>query len=160
MGCGNIIPNHVHRSPPLFPRTSWVDFRGYLLVCLDVSTPAYSRRNVGAAQGNPSIYKNVNSISIHAGPGQQRILILIFFDSGFSNIVKHNDGLTTLVLRASRPNEQVKQLRLDKQVLEAHEAATSALKTCRETQGLTVERVEDTLDALAEVRRDEAGGEA
>lgn len=47
----------------------------------------------------------------------------------------------------------MKQLRLDKQVLEAHEAATSALKACRETQGLTVERVEDTLDALAEVRR-------
>ncbi|CAM9224017.1 unnamed protein product [Ectocarpus sp. 12 AP-2014] len=46
--------------------------------------------------------------------------------------------------------DQVKQLRLDKQVLEAHEAATSALKACRETQGLTVERVEDTLDALAE----------
>ncbi|CAM9625032.1 unnamed protein product, partial [Ectocarpus sp. 13 AM-2016] len=46
--------------------------------------------------------------------------------------------------------DQVKQLRLDKQVLEAHEAATSALKTCRETQGLTAERVEDTLDALAE----------
>lgn len=46
---------------------------------------------------------------------------------------------------------QVKQLRLDKQVLKAHEAATSALKTCREAQGLTVERVEDTLDALAEV---------
>lgn len=46
---------------------------------------------------------------------------------------------------------QVKQLRVDKQVLEAHEAATSALKTCREAQGLTVERVEDTLDALAEV---------
>ncbi|CAN0067038.1 unnamed protein product [Pylaiella littoralis] len=45
---------------------------------------------------------------------------------------------------------QVKQLRLDKQVLKAHEAATSALKTCREAQGLTVERVEDTLDALAE----------
>ncbi|CAM9203373.1 unnamed protein product, partial [Ectocarpus sp. 12 AP-2014] len=42
--------------------------------------------------------------------------------------------------------DQVKQLRLDKQVLEAHEAATSALKACRETQGLTVERVEDTLD--------------
>ncbi|CAM9396784.1 unnamed protein product [Ectocarpus sp. 8 AP-2014] len=46
--------------------------------------------------------------------------------------------------------DQVKQLRLDKQVLEAHEAATSALKACRETQGLTVERAEDTLDALAE----------
>lgn len=46
---------------------------------------------------------------------------------------------------------QVKQLRVDKQVLEAHEAATSALKTCREAQGLTVERVEDTLDALEEV---------
>ncbi|CAM9552314.1 unnamed protein product [Ectocarpus sp. 4 AP-2014] len=46
--------------------------------------------------------------------------------------------------------DQVKQLRLDKQVLEAHEAATSALKACRETQGLTVARVEDTLDALAE----------
>lgn len=40
---------------------------------------------------------------------------------------------------------------MDKQVLEAHEAATSALKACREAQGLTVERVEDTLDALAEV---------
>ncbi|CAM9656553.1 unnamed protein product [Scytosiphon promiscuus] len=46
--------------------------------------------------------------------------------------------------------DQVKQLRMDKQVLEAHEAATSALKACREAQGLTVERVEDTLDALAE----------
>lgn len=46
---------------------------------------------------------------------------------------------------------QVKQLRMDRQVLEAHEAATSALKTCREAQGLTVERVEDTLGALAEV---------
>lgn len=50
---------------------------------------------------------------------------------------------------ASSP--KVKQLRMDKQVLEAHEAATSALKTFREAQGLTVERVEDTLDALAEV---------
>lgn len=49
------------------------------------------------------------------------------------------------------PSVQVKQLRMDKQVLEAHEAATSALKACREAQGLTVERVEDTLDALAEV---------
>lgn len=45
----------------------------------------------------------------------------------------------------------MKQLRMDKQVLEAHEAATSALRSCREAQGLTVERVEDTLDALAEV---------
>lgn len=48
---------------------------------------------------------------------------------------------------------QVKQLRMDKQVLEAHEAATSALKACREVQGLTVERVEDTLDELAQVTR-------
>lgn len=48
---------------------------------------------------------------------------------------------------------QVKQLRVDKQVLQAHEAATNALKTCREAQGLTVERVEDTLDALAEASR-------
>lgn len=40
---------------------------------------------------------------------------------------------------------------MDRQILEAHEAATSALKACRETQGLTVERVENTLDALAEV---------
>lgn len=46
---------------------------------------------------------------------------------------------------------QVKQLRMDKQVLAAHEAATSALKACREAQGLTVELVEDTLDAFAEV---------
>lgn len=51
----------------------------------------------------------------------------------------------------SRRHVQVKQLRIDKQVLEAHEAATGALKACREAQGLTVERVEDTLDALAEV---------
>ena len=46
---------------------------------------------------------------------------------------------------------QVKQLHMDKQVLEAHEAATKALRSCREAHGLTVERVEDTLDALAEV---------
>lgn len=38
-------------------------------------------------------------------------------------------------------------------MLQAHEAATNALKTCREAQGLTVERVEDTLDALAEASR-------
>ncbi|CAB1121485.1 unnamed protein product [Ectocarpus sp. CCAP 1310/34] len=57
--------------------------------------------------------------------------------------------------------DQVKQLRLDKQVLEAHEAATNALKACRETQGLTVERVEDTLDALAgEMAEAEAVGAA
>lgn len=48
---------------------------------------------------------------------------------------------------------QVKQLRMDKQVLAAHQAATSALKACREEQGLTVELVEDTLDAFAEVTR-------
>lgn len=48
---------------------------------------------------------------------------------------------------------QVKQLRMDKQVLAAHQAATSALKTCREAQGLTVELVEDTLDAFAQVTR-------
>lgn len=42
---------------------------------------------------------------------------------------------------------------MDQQVLQAHEAATNALKTCREAQGLTVERVEDTLDALAEASR-------
>lgn len=46
---------------------------------------------------------------------------------------------------------QVKQLEMDKQVLEAHKAATHALKSCRETHGLTVEKVEDTLDALSEV---------
>lgn len=48
-------------------------------------------------------------------------------------------------------NLQVKQLRLDKQVLQAHEAATSALKTIRQAEGLSVERVADTLDAFAEV---------
>lgn len=48
---------------------------------------------------------------------------------------------------------QVKQLRMDKQVLAAHQAATSALKASREAQGLTVELVEDTLDAFAEVTR-------
>ena len=48
---------------------------------------------------------------------------------------------------------QVRQLRMNKQVLAAHQAATSALKACREAQGLTVELVEDTLDAFAEVPR-------
>ena len=51
---------------------------------------------------------------------------------------------------------QLNRLRLDKQVLEAHEAATKALKSCRETNGLTVERVETTLDALAEVSHRDA----
>lgn len=40
---------------------------------------------------------------------------------------------------------------MDKLVLEAHKAATNALRSCRETHGLTVEKVEDTLDALSEV---------
>lgn len=48
---------------------------------------------------------------------------------------------------------QVKQLRMDKQVLAAHQAATSALKACREAQGLTVDLVENALDAFAEVNR-------
>ncbi|CAN0504638.1 unnamed protein product, partial [Ectocarpus sp. 12 AP-2014] len=56
------------------------------------------------------------------------------------------DNRLSSLLTLEKALDQVKQLRLDKQVLEAHEAATSALKACRETQGLTVERVEDTLD--------------
>lgn len=46
----------------------------------------------------------------------------------------------------------MKKLRVDKQVLEAHDAATKALKSCREAHGLSVEKVEDVMDALAEVR--------
>lgn len=56
-----------------------------------------------------------------------------------------------LLRRTCQITRQVNRLRIDKQVLEAHEAATKALKACREAQGLTVERVEDTLDALVEV---------
>lgn len=44
-------------------------------------------------------------------------------------------------------------MRVDMQVLQAHEAATKALKSYREAHGLSVERVEDTMDALSEVTR-------
>lgn len=60
-------------------------------------------------------------------------------------------GDISLFDHRSLHERQVNRLRVDKQVLEAHEAATKALKSCREKHGLTVERVENTLDALAEV---------
>lgn len=39
-------------------------------------------------------------------------------------------------------------------MLEAHEAATKALKSCRETHGLSVERVEYVMEAMEEVSED------
>ncbi|CAM9340362.1 unnamed protein product [Discosporangium mesarthrocarpum] len=46
--------------------------------------------------------------------------------------------------------EKVASLGVDKQVLEAHEVATRALRNFREESNLSVERVEDAIDNLAE----------